>query len=218
MSGPPLHDGTGDARVGLFIVLWLAALAGAVDSSGFFLLKDLYVSFMSGNTTSMAAALARADWPRARLIAGIIGCFVAGAAAGTVIGTLAGRRHLPVVTLASAGVLVVPVFVAAWSVLAMTFAMGMLNAAMHRAGSVEVSITYVTGALVKLGRGLGTLLCGRAGDWGWLAQAVPWLGLVAGAVLSTIAILHVGLAMLPALPLAAALIGAAIWLVLPRLD
>ena len=34
-------------------------------------------------------------------------------------------------------------------------AMGILNAAMHRAGAVGVSLTYVTGVLVKFAQGLG---------------------------------------------------------------
>ncbi len=42
--------------------------------------------------------------------------------------------------------------------------MGLLNAAMHRAGATGISLTYVTGALVKFGQGLGSLLCRRQED------------------------------------------------------
>ncbi len=204
-----------NVRTGLLIVLLLAALAGAVDACGFFRLKDLYVSFMSGNTTSMAAAFARGDTPRVGLIAGILVAFVAGAAAGAVIGFLAGRRHVPVVILAAAAVLAIPLVATSWSILAMTFAMGMLNAAIHQAGPVEVSVTYVTGTLAKLGRGLGLWLCGQARDWGWLLQSVPWLGLVAGAALATFALLRLGEATMTALPVAAALIALVAWLTAP---
>ena len=72
-------DAISDKRVGPLIVCRLAAPAGAADACRFFLLKDLYVSFMSGNTTSMAAAFARGDFARVRLIGGIIAAFVAGA-------------------------------------------------------------------------------------------------------------------------------------------
>jgi uncharacterized membrane protein YoaK (UPF0700 family) len=211
-----MSDRTDDERTGLLIVLALAGLAGAVDSCGFFLLKDLYVSFMSGNTTSMAAAFARGDWPRVWLIAGILTCFVLGTACGTVIGVAAGHRRIPVVILSVAAMLVVPVAAPGWRIAAMTFAMGMLNAALHAAGAVEVSVTYVTGTLARFGKGIGLLLCGRAKDWGWLHQTVPWLGLVAGAALGTAALLQVGLATLAALPAAALLIAAAAWLALPR--
>jgi uncharacterized membrane protein YoaK (UPF0700 family) len=210
----PPADAITDKRVGLLIVCCLAALAGAVDACGFFLLKDLYVSFMSGNTTSMAAALARGDFARVGLIGGIIATFVAGTAAGTVVGELAGSRHVPVVILATALVLVVPAAAKPWSIHAMTFAMGTLNASIHQAGSVEVTVTYVTGTLARLGRGLGLLLCGQVRDWAWLQQAVPWLGLVGGAALATLSLIRVGDVTLLALPVAAALIGAASWLAL----
>jgi len=59
--------------------------------------------------------------------------------------------------------------------------MGGLSSAMHRAGVVNVSLTYVTGALVKFGQGLGRWLTGRRGEK-WGAQAMPWVGILAGAV------------------------------------
>ena len=55
------HDITRNKPAGLAIVVLLAALAGAVDACGLSVLSTLYVSFMSGNTTQLAAAAARAD-------------------------------------------------------------------------------------------------------------------------------------------------------------
>jgi uncharacterized membrane protein YoaK (UPF0700 family) len=211
ISGRARPGGTRNETTGLLIVWWLAALAGAVDACGFFLLKDLYVSFMSGNTTSMAAALARGDLPRVGLIAGLIVAFVAGSAFGTVVGFLSGPRRVPIVILAAAAVLVAPATAAAWQVQAMAFAMGMLNATIHQAGAVEVTVTYVTGTLAKLGRGIGLLLCGQARDWTWLEQAVPWLGLVAGAALATLSLIHLGGATFRALPVIAVLIAIVSW-------
>jgi uncharacterized membrane protein YoaK (UPF0700 family) len=213
-SAPVRNDSTRDARTGLLIVWCLAALAGAVDACGFYLLKDLYVSFMSGNTTSMAAALARGDLPRVGLIAGIIAAFVGGTTFGTVIGVLSGRRRIPVVILTATLILIVPLVVISWSILAMALAMGVLNAAIHQTGSVQIAVTYVTGTLAKLGQGLGLLICGRARDWGWLLQTVPWLGLVAGASIATLSLIRLGHATFIALPVIAALIGAFSWLTL----
>jgi uncharacterized membrane protein YoaK (UPF0700 family) len=217
MEHPPAKpdDGLGDKRLGLLIVCGLSALAGAVDASGFYLLKDLYVSFMSGNTTSMAAAFARGDMARVGLIAGIIAAFVAGAALGAVMGVLAGWRHVPIGILAAALVLLVPVVDRGWAIPAMALAMGMLNTTIRQAGSVEVAVTYVTGTLAKFGRGLGLYLCGRTADWSWVEQGVPWIGLVAGAALATLALLRIGQLTFVALPVAAALIGLASWLALP---
>ena len=48
----------------------LAALAGMVDVIGYPHLKGLFVSFMSGNSTQLAAALGRGDLGGAATIAG----------------------------------------------------------------------------------------------------------------------------------------------------
>ena len=209
-------ESTPDLPLGLALVFALSALAGAVDACGLTILKDLFVSFMSGNTTSLAVAIGHGDRARILAILPLIVTFVAGAAAGTVVAILAGRRHLPVVVLAVALILALPIVAPAATVLAMTCAMGALNAAMNRAGAVSVSLTYVTGTLVKLGAGLGHLVCGRAKDWVWLEQGVPWLGLVTGGVLAALGLSHVGKATIDALPLVALAIAIGAWLALPR--
>ena len=209
-------ESTPDLPLGLALVFALSALAGAVDACGLTILKDLFVSFMSGNTTSLAVAIGHGDRARILGILPLIVTFVAGAAAGTVLAILAGRRHLPVVVLAVALILALPLVAPAATVLAMTCAMGALNAAMNRAGAVSVSLTYVTGTLVKLGAGLGHLVCGRAKDWVWLEQGVPWLGLVTGGVLAALGLSHVGKATIDALPLVALAIAIGAWLALPR--
>jgi len=56
----------------------------------------------------------------------------------------------------------------------MVFAMGALNAAMRRAGNIPVSLTFVTGVLVRFGQGLGDFLTRRITGWSWLAQGSPW--------------------------------------------
>ena len=57
----------------------------------------------------------------------------------------------------------------------MVFAMGALNASMHRAGKIPVSLTFVTGVLVRFGQGLGNFLTGRATGWS-LARTSHILG------------------------------------------
>ena len=211
-EAPPALDLPG----ALALVFALSALAGAVDACGLTILKDLFVSFMSGNSTSLAVAIGRGDRASILLIAPIIATFVAGAAAGTVLAVLAGRRHLPFVVLAVALILALPIAVPAATILAMTFAMGALNAAMNRAGSGSVSLTYVTGTLVKLGIGLGHLLCGRAKDWSWLLQGVPWVGLMTGGLLAAVGLSHFGRSTIDALPLVALALAVASGLALPR--
>jgi uncharacterized membrane protein YoaK (UPF0700 family) len=89
--------------------------------------------------------------------------------------------------------------------------MGALNAAMQRAGGTSVSLTFISGALVRLGRGLGQWLCGRRDGWGWLRQAAPWLGLLAGAAAAAWMQAALGAGTIWPLPLAAAALAALAW-------
>ena len=198
-------DGTDDKPTGLLLVGSLAALAGAVDACGLSLLRNFYVSFMSGNTTSLGRAAAQGDWARVALLAQIIGMFVAGAATGEAVAIWTGRFKLPAVVLGAAAVLAIPPVAHNVAVLAMTFAMGGLNAAMQKAGPLNVSVTFATGALVRFGQGLTRFIFGKGDGAGWMQQTVPWLGLLVGATMATAAMGAIGtrtFAFLPALALA----------------
>ena len=175
----------------------LAFLAGVTDVYGLHRLDGVFVSFMSGNTTSLGIALGDADWSRAELIGGIIGLFVIGAFSGAVIGEIAGRHHAPAVVTAVAVLLVLPILVPSLTVATMVTAMGALNAAMTRIGAVGISLTYVTGTLVKFGQGLGRALCGKPADWSWGWQAAMWTCLLAGAVSATLVQQAIGPALWP---------------------
>lgn len=60
--------------------------------------------------------------------------------------------------------------------------MGALNNTFQRDGEVAVGLTYMTGALVKLGQGLAARLAGQPAR-GWRDWGLLWLGLASGAVL-----------------------------------
>jgi uncharacterized membrane protein YoaK (UPF0700 family) len=102
---------------------------------------------------------------------------------------MSGRQHLSVVTLVVAIMLAAASFWPAATVGVLAAAMGILNAAMHRAGAIGVSLTYVTGVLVKFAQGLGHAFCGRPADPFWHLQGVLWLALFAGAAAATLALL-----------------------------
>ena len=187
----------------------MAALAGATDAYGMSFLRDLFVSFMSGNTTSLGVALGEGNWARSWLILGVVGLFVVGAAAGAVLGEASGRRHRAVVTLAVALVLAVPLFLPSLAVTAFILAMGALNASMNRVGEASISLTYVTGTLVKLGQGIGHALCGKPGGWAWAWQAPMWASLLAGAVAATLVRQRLGAEVLWPLPAYALALGIA---------
>jgi uncharacterized membrane protein YoaK (UPF0700 family) len=158
-------------------------LAGATDVYGLSKLRGLFVSFMSGNTTLLGVALGSGDGGRAVTAAVLIALFVAGAAVGTVLAEWSGRWHSVVVMVAVTVLLTIAAAFPSLSIHSVVLAMGALNAAFSRVGVTSVSLTYVTGALMKFGQGLGRLIIRRGrGDWSWTVQGVMWLCLLAGAV------------------------------------
>ena len=169
----------------------LAALAGMVDAIGYLHLNGLFVSYMSGNSTQLAAALGQGNLAEAGFIAKLVVLFVLGAAAGQALAGLTGEWHMSWV-LAGVTALLIIAALSATAPEPMVLAMGALNASMHRAGSIQVSLTFVTGVLVRFGQGLGDFLIRRTSEWKWLAQAVPWLGLIAGATLGSAAFVRIG--------------------------
>ena len=199
--------GMGVAFSDLLVAGGMASLAGATDAYGLNRLHDLYVSFMSGNTTMLGMALSGGDWARSEFIAGLVGMFVAGAAAGAALGVLSGRWHATAVAFVVTVVLSVPLLQPGWTTPSLVFAMGALNAAMSRVGEAAVSLTYVTGTLVKFGQGVGRALCGQTGGWTWLWQLPMWLSLLAGAAAAVLVQRHLGEGALWPLPAFASLLA-----------
>jgi uncharacterized membrane protein YoaK (UPF0700 family) len=163
----------------------LAALAGCVDAIGFLSADGYFVSFMSGNTTRLGVALGSA--PRHALIpALLIGGFVVGVTAGALVSMAVGRwRKLAitalVATLLLAGATARALGAETVMLGTLVLAMGAINNTFQRGGEVAIGLTYMTGALVKLGQGLAQRLAGRPSP-GWGSWAALWGGLLSGAV------------------------------------
>ncbi len=193
-------------RTALALAGGMAFLAGATDIYGLSRLGDLFVSFMSGNTTTLGRALGDGAFGRAGEAARLIGLFVLGAAAGAAIAERAGSRRATAVAFTVAAGLAVPLLQPDWTTPALVLSMGGLNAAMSRVGETSVSLTYVTGTLVRFGQGVGQMLCGRPGGGSWVLQGAMWLCLLGGAVCACLLQQRLGPARLwplPALALAA---------------
>lgn len=163
----------------------LAILAGYVDAIGFMALGGFFVSFMSGNSTRFSVGLA-AHSRDAMVAASLIGCFVSGVFLGSVVGRLAGGRRPTVILILVSGLLACGALLAiggsarvAFGLVAM--AMGAENTIFERDGEVSVGVTYMTGALVKLGQRTAGALFGDD-RLGWLPYLLLWLGLVGGAI------------------------------------
>lgn len=164
------------------LTLGLVGLAGFVDAISYLKLSGTYVSFMSGNTTTLGTATATGKTDKAVHTAEVIGLFLAGVLLGTWLAAAVGRRHAPVV-LGVVAVLLLGAYLWPPGLLAgMALAMGMLNSTLHKIGKTSFSLTFVTGALVRFGTGLAQWISGREAEpgWGWMGGS--WLGFLLGAL------------------------------------
>jgi len=163
----------------------LAGLAGFVDAAGFLAADAYFVSFMSGNTTRLGVDLVQ-DWSAAARPALLILGFVFGVASGSLIAAKAGIWRKPaVLTLVTIWLLHAAIQPAGGhdgaSLTLLVLAMGALNNTFQRGGEVAVGLTYMTGALVRLGQALAAPLTGETRN-DWRPYLLLWTSLAAGAV------------------------------------
>lgn len=190
----------------------LSAVAGYVDAIGFVTLGGFFVSFMSGNTTRVAVGLAEGSGA-GLVAAGLIAAFVLGVVAGSLLGRRAQANRRPVVLILTAGLLVLASVLgvqgaAFAAMVVVAVAMGAENTVFAEAGEVRIGLTYMTGALVKLGKGIATALAG--GDrMAWAPHFLLWFGLLIGASAGALAHDRFGLEALWAAALAMALLAIA---------
>jgi len=187
-----------DTRRNISLACALAALAGYVDAIGFLQLGGLFVSFMSGNSTRMGVSLSEGQWAAAAESLGLIALFVAGAAAGSLIVLGRGVNRQPWVLLAEALLLAAGALAYAFAlpnaaVAAIVLAMGMENAVFQIHGGGGLGLTYVTGALVKVGQLAAAAMTGGA-RWGWWPNLLLWAALVAGSLCGALAYRWINLA------------------------
>lgn len=180
---------SGEDRGTYAVAVVLAALAGYVDAFGFITLGGFFVSFMSGNTTRMGVAATEGQWHPALVGASIVTLFVLGVVAGSLVGDRVGLRRRSAVLGLTAVLLTVAVAGSAVEstqivIAALALAMGAENTVFDRGSGSSISLTYMTGTLVKVGRGMATALTGGA-RWEWLRFAGLWLGLLAGVGIGT---------------------------------
>ena len=202
------------------LAVCLSGLAGYVDALGFLRLGGLFVSFMSGNSTRLAVGLGQGDAGRIATLAGILASFVLGAALGAWAGHFAGRRRRPAVLLLVTALLAAAAVLdargwTAYAVCVMALTMGAENAVFQDAREGPIGLTYMTGALVKVGQGIAGAFTGGP-PFLWVRFVLLWAGLVTGGVVGTLAFGQLGLAGLWAavawcggLTAAAALLGGA---------
>lgn len=168
------------------LAIALAGLAGFVDAVGFLSANGYFVSFMSGNSTRLGVALSMATGATV-VPASLIAMFVCGVTLGALIALRAGGRRKPVVLGMVALLLLIGAAARSFGsetimLGTLVLAMGAINNTFQRGGEVTVGLTYMTGALVRLGQSLALWMAGKA-EPGWIQWGLLWAGLLIGAVL-----------------------------------
>lgn len=187
-----------ESRRNLALACALSALAGYVDSIGFLHLGGLFVSFMSGNSTRLGVYLAEGNWSNAAETIGLIVLFVIGAACGSLIVSTRSAFSQSRVLLAEALLLAAAAFFYALgmpsvAIASIVLALGLENSVFQVEGGVGLGLTYMTGALVKVGQLAAAALTGGR-RWAWLPNLLLWAALVVGAICGALAYHWINLA------------------------
>jgi uncharacterized membrane protein YoaK (UPF0700 family) len=164
-----------------------AAMAGMVDAIGFLSSGGFFLSFMSGNSTRLSVGVVDGA-PYVGMVASLLASFVMGVVAGSLIGrknTLSPTKRQAIILIIISALLCAAPLIASSGFLLTglcfaAFCMGLENTLFEREGSVSFGLTYMTGALVKIGQGLATMISGGA-RLDWVPYLLLWLGLVSGA-------------------------------------
>ena len=175
-----------EQRRNLALACALSALAGYVDGIGFLHLGGLFVSFMSGNSTRLGVKLAEGHWREAAEATGLIVLFVIGAALGSLIVSTRsafskGWVLLAEALLLAAAALCYALGMSSVAIAAIVLAMGLENSVFQAEGGAGLGLTYMTGALVKVGQLAAAALTGGR-PWAWLPNLLLWAALVLGAI------------------------------------
>lgn len=161
----------------------LGSAAGFIDAVGFLYLGGVFLSFMSGNTTHLAANVTQGFWGSVGETIGIIVLFVIGVFIGALIRRRWDQRALYLflcLTALAASVFVV-VGVGSGAMMCLSFTVGAMNNMFLRNGTVSIPLTYVTGTLVKTAQCLADAVLG-GNHLRWIIPLVQWLSLLCGAL------------------------------------
>ena len=184
------------------LAVTLAGVSGYVDGVGATTLAGLFVSFMSGNTTSTGLAVGQGLWAKAGHAGLPVLLYVLGSLLGALLLAASPRaRALPrtyalcalLLALFAGLTLAVPHragWVEALATALLVLPMAAMNATLRHVGGASVGLGYVTGTLAGLGEVLATAIsgpraAGRAREI-WLHVGL-WLGFFLGAALGAYA-------------------------------
>lgn len=175
------------------LAIFLALIAGYIDATGLIQWKT-YVSFMSGNTTSLGAAISTGKYGIIITSITVISCFLLGIYAGTCL-SLWKRIKNQILTFYIVSVILIFYSIIAYfydinnllSIAIVGFSMGMMNTIITSVGNQKVNTDFVTGTLNSLARNTAmlTMTDDKIKKKEYTSNAIHllllWLGFLSGA-------------------------------------
>ncbi|MCK0197067.1 DUF1275 domain-containing protein [Ancylobacter sp. 6x-1] len=188
----------------------ITGLAGYVDAVGYAHIGNLYLSFMSGNSTRLGLALGNLDGKAVLWVGAIIALFVLGAALGTYVCDAAPTRRISAILATETLLFVLALLLltgTGWApaLLPVAAAMGLQNAIHQSVHGADIGKSFVTGALFSLGQSIANALRGKGTAGACAFYALSWGTFVLGAATGAVTLAAIGLPF----ALAAATIGVA---------
>ncbi|MDY0933161.1 YoaK family protein [Chryseobacterium sp. CFBP8996] len=178
------------------LAIFLALIAGYIDATGLIQWKT-YVSFMSGNTTSLGAAISTSTSGIIITSVTVILCFLIGIYAGTCLSLSRKIKNQTLIFYLVSGILILYTIIAYFftvnklsSIAIVGFSMGLMNTIVTSVGNQKVNTDFVTGTLNSLARNTAMLMMtkDKAEKKEYQSNAIHllllWIGFLSGAFIS----------------------------------
>ncbi len=178
------------------LTIFLALIAGYIDATGLIQWKT-YVSFMSGNTTSLGAAISTGKYGIIITSITVISCFLLGIYAGTCLSLWKRIKNQILTFYLVSGILIFYSIIAYFydinnlsSIAIVGFLMGMMNTIVTSVGNQKVNTDFVTGTLNSLARNTGMLMMtkDKAEKKEYQSNSIHllllWIGFLSGAFIA----------------------------------
>ncbi|AYM99692.1 YoaK family protein [Chryseobacterium sp. 3008163] len=163
ISSTSIINSSESIRIQERLVIFLALIAGYIDATGLIEWKT-YVSFMSGNTTSLGAAISTGKSEIIITSITVISCFLLGIYAGTCLSLWKRIKNQILTFYLVSGILIFYTIIAYFyninnlsSIAIVGFSMGMMNTIVTSVGNQKVNTDFVTGTLNSLARNTAML-------------------------------------------------------------
>ena len=196
VSSTGITNSSESIRIQERLAIFLALIAGCIDATGLIQWKT-YVSFMSGNTTSLGAAISTGKSEIIITSITVIVCFLLGIYVGTCLSLWKRIKNQILTFYIVSGILVFYTIIVYFyninnllSIAIVGFSMGMMNTIVTSVGNQKVNTDFVTGTLNSLARNTAmlTMTDDKVKKEEYKSNAIHllllWIGFLSGAFIA----------------------------------